>query len=263
MMAASARGRKVIAFAQGLRARITLSAAVGYAAGGATAYALKAFYSGANAEQLRWVLAPTCWLAGGLTGMTFIDEAGAGVISHADRLVVGAACSGLNFLIVCFATLFFSFARRWRGLGARLGWLVASLAVAYGATIATNAVRVVLAARLYHLDIYGDLLTAARLHRLMGTFLYCASLVTLFQIAQSRFVRPPSTTRWRVFETAGLPLGWYLAVALLVPLVRRPTRPFEGRLAEHVVTVVGTVVLVMGGTVIARTVANRIKSRQG
>ena len=35
-----------------------------YVAGAAVAYALKAFFSGANADELRWVLAPTCWLAG-------------------------------------------------------------------------------------------------------------------------------------------------------------------------------------------------------
>jgi exosortase K len=248
-----------------LRARIPAAAV--YAAGGAVAYGLKAFFSGANADDLRWVLAPTCWLAGGITGTAFTDEAGAGFISHADHIVVGPACAGLNFLIVCFAALFFSFARRLRRPWERVAWLLASLALAYTATIATNALRVALAVHLFQLNIYGELLTPVRLHRLMGTVLYCASLVALHRLVENRFAAQPSYGDSFLARRHRAPLRlspfiWYVGVAIVIPLGRRSPRGLDGRFAEHAATVVGTVLLLAGLAVVARTLADRLQSKR-
>jgi exosortase K len=272
-----------------LRARIPAAAV--YAAGGAVAYGLKAFFSGANADDLRWVLAPTCWLAEGITGTVFTHEAGAGFISHTNHIVVGPACSGLNFLIVCFAALFFSFARRLHRPWERVAWLLASLALAYTATIATNALRVTLAVNLFRLNIYGEILTAARVHRLMGTVLYCASLVAVHRLVENRFAAQPALARRHrgacprfagtlhtpTFTPCHQPLApaarrlarlrlspfiWYIGVAVIIPLGRRSPRGLDGRFAEHAATVVGTVLLLIGLAVVARTLADRLQSKR-
>jgi exosortase K len=231
-----------------------------YAAGGALAWALKAFASGANASDLRAVLAPTCWLATHLGGMTFTDEGAAGFISHGDHLVVGTACSGVNFLIVCFGALFFSFARRFRTHRARLGWLVASLALAWTATIFTNAVRVVLAARLYQADIYGGWLTPIRLHRLLGVVLYCGALVLIHGAVARRWAAPDGPrSGWS--RVIGSPFAWYLGVAVLVPLVRRAPQGLDARVLEHVVVVAGLVGLAVGVKAVAKRVAVGLQSK--
>jgi exosortase K len=215
----------------------TLPTASVYAAAAAIVYGLKSFFSAANGDALRFVLAPTCWLAGHLGGIAFIDEAGAGFISHAEHLVVGPACSGLNFLIICFAALFFSLAHRFGNARRRAAWLVACLAVAYGATILTNAARVIVAARLYQLPLEGSLLTPARLHRLMGTVLYCVSLVGLHRVAD----RWTSARRNGEASSWLAPLGFYVSVTLLVPLLRRPSLGGDAHFIEHAAFVVGTI----------------------
>jgi exosortase K len=222
-----------------------------YVAAGALAWAFKAFASGADAGDLHVVLAPTCWLAAHLGGMTFTDEGAAGFISHGDHLVVGTACSGANFLIVCFGALFFSFAHRWRTVRARVGWLLAAAALAWLATVATNAVRVVLAARLYQQDIYGSLLTPARLHRLLGVVLYCGSLVLIHGLV-SRAVQREGSAR------VGSPIAWYLGVAVLIPLVRRG---LDLHLAEHIGVIVGVILIAVGIKAIAKRVAVGIQSK--
>jgi exosortase K len=241
-----------------------------YAAGTVVACGLKVFYSGANGDGLRWVLGPTCWLAARLGGMTFDDEAGAGFISHTQRLVVGPACSGLNFLIACFAALFFSFAHRLGPGPGRATWLPASLVVAWVATVATNAVRVALAAPLYHANIYGDLVTPARAHRLLGTVLYCGSLVLVHAAVARRFARRPAATGPEPAPPWGRrllrsPFSFYLGLAIVVPLARRGWQGLDGRFLEHS-AMVGATVLLLAGIVaglppIARRLANRLQSR--
>ena len=220
-------------------ATLAPSAAV-YAAAAAAAYGLKAYFSSANADALRWALAPTCWLAGRLAGIAFVGEAGAGFISHSERLVVGPACSGLNFLIICFAALFFSLAHRLDGARQRAAWLAACLALAYLATILTNAARIVIAARLYCLPVEGDLLTPARLHRLVGTVLYCVSLLGLHRAVDRSLGAPRA--RGRVLAWLS-PLAFYVGVTLVVPLLRRPSLGGDARFLEHAVFVVGTILI--------------------
>lgn len=245
-----------------------------YAAGAAVVYGLKVFYSGANADGLRWVLRPTCWLAARLGGMTFSDEAGAGFISHAQRLVVGPACSGLNFLIACFAALFFSFAHRLGPGPVRATWLPASLVVAWVATVVTNAVRVTLAAPLYHAHIYGDLVTPARAHRLLGTVLYCGALSLVHAAVARWFARrtpatgpelAPGLTPFRGGRLLRSPFSYYLGLAIVVPLARRGWQGPDGRLLEHTAMVGGTVLLLAGSVAglaeIARRLGNRLQSR--
>jgi exosortase K len=239
----------------GGRAATLATAAAPYAAAAGTAYGLKAYFSAANADALRWLLAPTCWLAGHLGGIAFTYEPGAGFISHSERLVVGPACSGLNFLIICFAALFFSLAHRFEGAWRRAAWLLACLALATMATVLVNATRVFVAAHLYHLPLEGGFLTAARLHRLMGTVLYCVALVGIHHLAD----------RWTDARRAGAPRGrWlvplacYLGVTLVVPLVRRPSLGADARFIEHAAFVVGTLLVVGALALAAKTAAERL-----
>jgi exosortase K len=231
-----------------------------YAAGAAIALALKAYASHADANDLRVVLAPTCWLATRVGGISFSNEGAAGFISHGEHLVVGTACSGANFFIVCFGALFFSFAHRWRTLGSRIGWLAASLALAWTGTVASNAVRVVAAAHLYQADIYGAWLTPPRLHRLLGVVLYCASLVIIHG-AIARWFSSAVVKGSGLVRLLGSPMGWYLGIAVLVPLVRRAPQGLDVRLAEHVAVILGVILIAVGVKVIAKRVAIGLQSK--
>jgi exosortase K len=207
---------------------VVLNVAVG-GAGLALALALKAFYSGAGADALLWILAPSSWLARVAGGVDLAYEPGAGFISHTHHLVVGPACAGVNFLLVAFVALL-PFLRRFTGVLGKVGWLGGALALAYGATIVTNGARIAIAARLYELDVYGGAVTPDRLHRLAGTVIYYGSLLALF-------VAVESVLGLRARRL--VPLGCYLIVAIGVPIAGRAWHAGAGRFVEHAVSVAG------------------------
>jgi exosortase K len=224
------------------------------AGGAALAVALgaKAFYSHAGANQLVWILAPSSWLARAVGGVALSYEDGAGFISHAHHLVVGKPCAGVNFLVVAFLTLFFAFGGRFAGLGAQLGWLLASLGLAYVAAVVTNGARIALAAYLFDADIYGGLVTPGRIHRLAGTAVYYGSLWGLFFAVGAAL-----KTRGRRL----VPLGAYALVSIGVPLAGRLVAGGGdgARFAEHVAWVTGIAGVVTAAVLIPALLRDRIQ----
>jgi exosortase K len=192
------------------------------------AFALKRFYSHAGASELEWILTPSCWLAG-LSGLELEHEAGAGFISHGSRMVVGAACAGVNFLIAAWLALFFCCQGHLNGTARKLAWSAQSLLFAYALTVATNGLRIVLAAHFFGAELHAGWLTPARLHRLLGVVLYCGALLASCGAA----------TRWFAPQNRGplatlSPFLWYLAVVVGVPLANRAWAHEPARFVEHV-----------------------------
>jgi exosortase K len=213
------------------------------------AFGVKAFYSHAGADELLWVLAPSAWLARFVGGVDLVYEHGAGFISHAHRLVVGPACAGVNFLVICFLCLYFSFAQRFTG---RTRWFVFSLLISYGATVAANGLRIFVSAHLWDADIYGGWMTPERAHRLAGVAIYYASLLTLYCVVASIV----GTRDGRV-----APLFWYLGVSLGVPLAGRLLAGGTSGLAGHAAWVAGVALALTLAAALPSALRNRIHCR--
>lgn len=222
----------------------------------AGAFGLKLAYSKAGAAELEWVLGPSCLLAR-LGGVPLMKEAGAGWITHEPRMVVGAACAGVNFLVVCWLALYFSVQRHFPSVRGKLGLLVMSLAGAYLATISTNGLRILLAARLYDAEIHAGWLTAARVHRLLGVVLYCSTLFGLCRAAELWATRTAAAKQSKRPSLA--PFYWYLAVAIGVPLANRSFLRDPGHFLEHAAVTVAVGLAVFGAF---RALADRLSSRR-
>ncbi len=219
------------------------------------AFALKRAYSTAGADQLAWVLTPSCWLASH-AGLSLIHEPGAGFISHAPRMVVGPPCAGVNFMVVAWLALHWSAQARFGGARQKLGWLLVSGLAAYLLTIATNGARIVLAAHLFDATFYTAAITKARVHRLLGVALYCGVLL----VACDAVVR---ATRAGVDGPLSrlAPLGWYLGVVLVVPLVNKAFARGPDRFAEHALSTLAVVALVAGLAAVLRRLVARPRDR--
>jgi exosortase K len=203
------------------------------------AVAAKAFYSGAPAGDLLWILAPSAWLARLIGGIDLAYEPGAGFISHTYHLIVGPSCAGINFLVICFLTLYFSFAARCRS---RMRWFASSAAVALAAAIAANALRIAVAAHLWDAGFYRSWMTQEEMHRVAGTVIYYGSLMGLWASVDSwTRVTPRRASRLA-------PLAWYVSISLGVPLMHRLYGRLYGEgtlgFSEHAVWVLGIVTLV-------------------
>lgn len=212
----------------------------------AVALALKAFYSRAGATELLWILAPSAWLAQFGGGIDLVYEEGAGFISHTHHLVVGPACAGVNFLIICFLGLYFSFARQFSN---RARWLVCSLLISYGATIAANGLRIFVSAHLWNANIYGQWMTRELMHRLAGTAIYYASLLALYFAVEA----------WIGARTNRMaPLFWYLGVSLGVPLAGRVIAQATPGFAAHAAWVTAVALFLTLVKVLPSMLGNRI-----
>jgi exosortase K len=228
----------------------------------ASAFGLKLAYSNAGASELEWVLGPSCLLAR-IAGIPLAQEAGAGWISHAPRMVVGAACAGVNFLVVCWLALYFSVQQHWAGHRRKLGLWVATLLGAYVATVSTNGLRIVLAARLYDMHIYAGYFTAARMHRGLGVVLYCSTLFGLCRAAELWTLRAKPTAAGAVRRRPSLaPFLWYLAVAIGVPLANRAFVRGPGQFVEHSAMTLGLGLGVVVAFRVFGRLADRLSSRR-
>jgi exosortase K len=221
----------------------------------AAGYWLKRTYSQAGADELFWVLGPSCSVAARL-GVELVREPGAGFISRSAHMVVGPACAGVNFLLASWLALYVCLQadRRAARLLHLLGLAGLSFAAAYLSTVAVNGVRIALAARLFQLDIYGSLLTTARAHRLLGVALYCSALLGLC-LAGDR-LRRGNLGQLQAARSIRTALAVYLGVALGIPLLNRAFLRDPGRFSEHaLVTLAGA-----AGVVLLFSAAHRLCS---
>jgi len=205
------------------------------------ALTLKLAYSRAGADALHWVLAPSCWLAR-LSGVALFHESAAGFISHAQRLVVGPACAGVNFMVTAWIALYLCVQGSLTGSRRKLQWSALSLAAAYAATVLVNGLRISLAARLYQLDSYGALLNKSRAHALLGVVLYCGALLTLCQLASAWVARRKQLTAAVLARRA---YAIYLGIVLGLPLLHGGWLREPQRFAEHALLTAGTGALVV------------------
>jgi exosortase K len=221
-----------------------------HAAGILLILAVKLHYSTADAEALRWILTPVAGLVALLSGMNFEWLPQAGFVNHAHSIVIAPACAGVNFLIICFASLFFTFVSRQRKDRAKCAWFALSATIAYLVTLAANSLRIILSVFLYDAPIYAGWLTPGRVHQLAGTVLFISLLVPTWLIVE-RMVRrshPPAQAGGGPGsrDAGGLPVSaiylpapfaWYGLITIVVPLLNGAFRLYGSEFVEHSVMV--------------------------
>ena len=230
--------------------------AAGLAAGACAvslALGVKAFYSHAGATQLLWILAPSAWLARFVGGIDLAYEPGAGFISHTHYMVVGPACAGINFLVISFLTLYFSFAWHFSN---KARWFAMSAILSFGATIVANGLRIFVSAHLWSADIYGLWMTPDRMHRIAGITTYYASLLALYLVVDSRI----GSTGDRAHRAA--PFLWYMGVSLGIPLAGRIHAGGAPGFGEHAAWVSGIALLLTLLICLPSALRNRVCLRR-
>lgn len=151
---------------------------------------IKYRYSSVDVELLGWILEPTAWWAGILTGEPFPWQAGIGYVSVPCQFVIANTCSGIQFLMIVIAALVFGFAHRMGTVWKAMAWTAGSMVFSYGFTVFVNGVRIACAIFLPRrlpsgmLESFpGGLLTPDRLHTLIGIVVYFTSLLFIYEMA--------------------------------------------------------------------------------
>ena len=149
----------------------------------ALAWGLKAFYSRAGFDELRWVLDPTVRLVTALGAGPFEIEAHHGWLSRAHRFEVVPACAGLNFMIAAYLSLCCGLAHHCTRARQRVALLLGGAAAAYSATLLATATRIALAIQLHDAAWTWGPLTPERAHLVVGVVVYSLALLALYTAA--------------------------------------------------------------------------------
>ena len=225
-----------------------------YLIGFIIAFGIKLFYSKAGSDELEWILAPTVWWIKILSGITFEKAANLGYINHHFRFIIAPVCSGVQFLIIAFTTVFYSFAHRLGTKRRSYYWIAFSLGFSYLFTIFVNSFRIILSLHLLKLDTGGGSMTAERLHMLVGTAIYFISLLILYQIARyisliiggavktspsREFVEFSLKSLWQMIGKYLPPVFWYFAITLGIPILNRAYQNNSEKFWEYAVFLTG------------------------
>lgn len=155
----------------------------------ALAAAIKLSVAQADADRLRWILAPTARLVEWLTGARFAFEPHLGYLSRARLYAIVPACAGTNFMVVLFGSLAcggLPVVRTWR---ARLAWFACSAAIAPVTTVPVNALRIALAIQLHGAGLSFGPVTPERLHLVLGVALFVPAACATHAVVVPRLAR--------------------------------------------------------------------------
>jgi exosortase K len=223
-----------------IKNHVSLSILV-YCAAALVAVALKYHYSHASSDDLLWILAPTASIVSWITGVPYLHESGTGFVSPDHRFIIAPACSGVNFMIIAFCTALFSFAHRFRRVSFMTIWLAASLSGAYLVTLCVSSLRIILSIALLEHNVRFGWFTPERIHRIEGIAVYLFTLIAYYSAILSVVNRAAcdkrggrSNSLLQGIAFIAVPVCWYVAVTVGVPLITGHSRAPYALFKEHI-----------------------------
>lgn len=204
-----------------------------YLTGIAIFLTMKLLFRNADANALRWMLAPTSRLVSFLSGVPFLWESHLGYVSHDLRFVIAASCSGINFMLITLMMLIFSFSNRFKSFR----FVGISIVISYVYTVSVNSLRILIAIYLpAFFDRYGlwtNRITPDKLHTIIGIVVFFSALLLLYSLVDKqsgRFTLSPEHRphfgNFPAYHTLWVPLFWYLAVVLGIPFLNKISNIF-------------------------------------
>ncbi len=186
-----------------------------YLTGSLALFGMKYFYSQATANHFTWILAPTVWWVQALSGIPFHFVPYEGYVNHTRQFVIALSCSGVQFMLITIAALLFPFVHQMDTNRKKLCWTAFAFPCSYVLTILVNVIRILLS--IYLPAIMDRYLlqkspsNPAKLHTLIGTFVYFTSLCIIYHLAGLITRRP--------FCKFLPPVFFYLFLVLGVPFL--------------------------------------------
>jgi exosortase K len=211
------------------------------------AVGLKYTYGHSTSEDLVWILGPTASLVEFMTGMRFVKEVNIGYICADQQVAIVQACAGINFMIAAFCMTAITMIYHTKRKGYFPFCILAAFAAAYGFTLGVNSLRIIVSVYLYRADIYTQLITLERVHRIAGIVVYFAGLCLVYFAVRrisgrfDSFGAHRENDEGRSFKNnlilCCVPLFWYLMIALALPFLNSASGKTPALFWEHAWTV--------------------------
>lgn len=183
---------------------------------------------------MKWILTPTAWWVGILTGIPFTFESGTGYVNHGLQFIIARSCCGVQFMVITIATLIFSYLHRMQTRKKGLCWIAASLFLSYIYTVFINGLRIVISIYLpvyltrspaYQSMVQKGFMTPQRLHSIIGIGIYFTALFLIYQLAGRCF--------HFASRSYAAPVFWYLAFVLGIPVLTLSYRSNGRQFSEY------------------------------
>lgn len=242
-----------------------------YLAGFFIIFGIKYFYSKAGCDELIWILAPTARWVGILSGCRLEYQPQTGYVNHALRFIIAASCSGVQFMIITFATLLYSFVHRMRSRRGRYYWIGLCLGGSYLFTVFVNGIRIVLSVYLPHylagLIMHCRFMTPERLHTMIGIVTFVSGLFIIYFIAD--YATQKINKKTNCLPAKGFicvckwmpPMFWYFFIALGIPFLNQAYQHEGAKFIEYAMLMAAVwMVIILGG--VLKAVAGRWWNRR-
>lgn len=226
-----------------------------YLAGFLLISGLKYISRTSGADELKWILTPTARWVSILSGIPFFYAPQTGYVNHSFKFIIAPSCCGISFLLICIATLLYSYIHRLKSARQRCFWLLWCVGFSYLYTILINGFRILISIYLplylRRTAFFDRVMSPETLHTAIGTVVYFSSLLGIYAIfgaLSQRLADAPAK------KTSGgrkwlPPFLWYFTIVLGIPaLSRLCRRDWNGFLAYALlVLAICLIILILHG----------------
>lgn len=149
------------------------------------AVALKNFYRSATNTDLIFILKPLAKIVGIFHGISFEFQEHIGFFNTERGIVIGKGCAGVNYYIILFCMLVFSFIDYFRGILKKLKIFTIFIISSFITMIFVNSSRIIVSVFLIEYGIHFGGLSTAEVHKATGVIFYFSFLVLSYYLVKA------------------------------------------------------------------------------
>ena len=158
---------------------------------------IKLFYrtleSSPGAPGLLLFLKPLSTIVGLFFGISFGFDAAKGFYNSDLGVVIGASCAGINFFVIVFCMLAFTFIRVFKTSWQKAAAFITFIAVSYLLSIFANTSRIIASISILEMQILPAGISSGLVHEATGILFYLVYLICGFHIAKIILLKVGST----------------------------------------------------------------------
>ena len=151
-------------------------------------FIIKMFYRTADSSSLKFILTPVTRLVEVFTGMFYQFLPERGYLSSDLTVEIGPGCAGINFLVIMFCTLIFSFVKQFKSMVNKIFAALSFLIFSYLITIIVNTFRIVTAVNLSRYNHVYLGLDNEFFHKIVGATVYFFFLVLCYLVVSKLII---------------------------------------------------------------------------
>lgn len=135
-------------------------------------------HAGSTHSDLLFVLAPVNFLVSIFTGSPSVFDSEIGYHHPSLHMIIDKSCAGINFMIICFGSLFSLLYREQAPAFTNFKKLLLSVLLAYALTLLANTSRIVVLITSLRFSMAHSWIATDWFHQAMGAFIYLAALLS-------------------------------------------------------------------------------------